>query len=79
MRLRHTLAAPGKRYPDMKRDTDTVGEFLQSKIDTIIRGLPPEEREKITFSDGAFSGPPDLVRKVKDLMRREDAHGSAGD
>lgn len=54
-------------------------EFLVEKVDTIVRQLPPEERERVKFVDGKLSGPPDLVRKVKSLLRREDAEGTAGD
>jgi hypothetical protein len=58
---------------------DAVEEFLVEKVDTIVRQLPPEERERVKFVNGKLSGPPDLVRKVKSLLRREDAEGTAGD
>lgn len=58
---------------------DAAGDFLREKMDTIVRQLPPEDRAKVKFENGKLDGPPELVARVKDLLRREDADGSAGD
>lgn len=58
---------------------ETLEGFLNERIDALIRQLPPEERAKITFENGQFSGPAELIRKVKNMARGEDAHGSSGD
>jgi len=58
---------------------ETLEGFLNARIDTLIRQLPPEERAKISFENGQFRGPAELIRKVKSMARGEDAHGSTGD
>lgn len=69
------------RYLNMKPTTppETLEGFLDARIDALIRQLPPEERAKISFENGRFTGPAEVIRKVKSMARREDAHGSAGD
>ncbi len=61
------------------KEHDAMGHFLLHKLDTIIRQLPPEERSKVHMQDGELHGPDELVRKVKELARKDDKKGSAGD
>lgn len=57
---------------------ETLERFLAERIDKLIRQLPPEERSKISFENGRFIGPAEVVRKVKGMARREDTRGLAG-
>jgi hypothetical protein len=69
------------RYLKMKATTppETLEGFLSERIDLLIRQLPPEERSKISFEGGRFTGPAEIIRKVKSMARREDTEGPAGD
>jgi hypothetical protein len=59
--------------------SETLEGFLNTEIDALIRQLPPEERAKISFENGRFTGPVELIRKVKSMARGEDSRGAAGD
>ncbi len=60
---------------------ETISATVDNPAKTleIIRGLPPEERDKVQVKEDHLTGSAEIVQKVQDLLIHDRSTGTSGD